>query len=343
MVLTGFEEKVSAVLDCFPAETVFLAAVSGGADSMAMLAALLAVKKERLLFCLHVEHGLRPASESSGDADFVKAFCKSNGIKCRVVHILKGKIADYSQRKGTGIEAAARYFRHRVLSKEADRLGKNTVILLAHTKNDLLELSLMRVLRGAGPMGLAIMPQKRGRLFRPLLNMTRSDITGYLTEKNISWREDATNTDVKFLRNRIRRRLVPFLNETFPIWKKGVYVMAETQALVSEFIVNEAAARIKWERTSESLFTNEENFFTQPQIIREEAVFLGINFLCSFIGLQTRTGKLKTIKRSVLGKFCTGRINAADLGLYRLKREKGKVILSRVKKEFFERGVSQLI
>jgi len=74
---------------------------------MAMLAALCAVAQKEDVFCLHVEHGLRPAEESSGDAEFVRDFCEKRGINCRIVSIPPGKIASFARRKGTGLEAAA--------------------------------------------------------------------------------------------------------------------------------------------------------------------------------------------------------------------------------------------
>jgi len=322
LICERFEKNVLTALERCPQDTLFLAAVSGGADSMAMLAAISQLPIFSSKFSvLHVEHGIRPAEESCGDAEFVRVFCKERKIQCRIKHIPQGKVAAFAQRKGIGIEAAARFFRHKALSAEAVRLGVNTRILIAHTKDDALELSLMRILRGSGPAGLAAMPQSRGRILRPLLGLTRADVIEYLKAKEIPWREDATNTDEVFFRNKIRRRFVPLLEEVFPSWKTGISAMAQTQSLMAEFIVSEADKRIKWETQESSrrdagasnlrfarsqscclkstlyslrslrlrvsarnnsifaLSTDAENFFAQPQIIREEAVFLAIDVL----------------------------------------------------------------
>jgi tRNA(Ile)-lysidine synthase len=316
------------------------------------------------LFCLHVEHGIRLAEESRGDAEFVREFCKNNSIECRVENIPPGKIAAIARRRSSGIEAAARFFRHRALSKEASRLGEKTIILLAHTKDDLLETALMRILCGSGSAGLAAMPERRGRLLRPLLKMTRADVIAYLKAKNISWREDSTNTDEKYLRNRIRRRLIPLLNEAFPSWKSGIFGMAETQSLTAAFIAGEAKARIKWnnykpqdtqnhrrgqeisrnslcnsadKNVPVSVFTEVENFFAQDQIIREEAVFQAIDEL-----LKNRKNP-RPVKRAVVRRFCAGTVNAADLGNVKIIREREKIILSRAQKEYFESGISRLV
>jgi len=312
---------------------------------MAMLASLCAVNLKEKLFCVHIEHGIRPAEESCGDADFVRDFCKTNGVECIVKHIPPGKIAETAKRKGIGIEAAARYFRHRALSKAARRIACETscakvFILLAHTKDDLLETALMRVLRGAGPAGLAAMPQRRGKIIRPLLAVTRTDVIDYLKEKNIVWREDSTNSDTQFLRNRIRHQLVPLLNESFSSWKSGLAALAETQSLAAELISKEAEQRIIWE-FSEKMFltTDENNFFAQHQIIKEEAVFQAINSLVP----ARKALQVKSIRRTVVRRFCEGVVNAADLGPVRLKRENGAICISKTKKEYFERGFSHLV
>ena len=322
---------------------------------MALLTALLALRDSGVigkdaLFCLHVEHGIRPAEESKGDAEFVREFCKSNSIECKIENIPPGKAAALARKRGIGIEAAARFFRHRAFSKEASRLGEKTIILLAHTKDDLLETALMRVLRGAGSAGLAAMPVKRGRLLRPLLNMTRADVVEYLKTKNIGWREDSTNADEKYLRNRIRRALVPLLNDAFPSWKSGVFNMAQTQSLTAEFIKGEAIARVKWQEISRndlknsadsnfpvSVFTEAENFFAQDQIIREEAVFLAIDEL-----LKNKKNP-RPVKRAVVRCFCAGVVNAANLGPVKIAREGKKITISRAQKEYFEKGVSRLL
>lgn len=306
---------------------------------MAMLAALSAVNLNEKIVCIHVEHALRPVEESLGDAGFVRDFCKDNGIECIVKHITPGKISAYARREGTGIEAAARFFRHKALRRQALLMGTNTRILIAHTKDDMLETVLMRVLRGCGPAGLSTMPVNSGRILRPLLSATRADVTEYLKAKNILWREDSTNTDEKYLRNKIRRKLIPLLNESFPSWITGISAVAETQSHISDFIVKEARSRVSWETVNKqrNFVTNKNNFFTQPLIVREEALFLAIDELLK--GVKNA----RTVKRSVIRKFCTGTVNAADLGSVRVKLEAENITLSRIRKEYFERGSSNLI
>jgi tRNA(Ile)-lysidine synthase len=306
---------------------------------MAMLAALSVLVPKERLFCLHVEHGIRPPEESLGDAEFVRDFCEKQKINFRVKSVPPGKVASFARR--TGIEAAARFFRRRALLKEARRIGKKVFILTAHTKDDMLETVLMRVLRGAGPAGLAAMPVKSGQFIRPLLSMNRADVIDYLKEKKVPWREDSTNKDEKFTRNKVRRTLVPLLDESFPDWRKGLSAMAETQSLAAEYFDRKAKQRIKWEQEAGDLVTDAEKFFAQDRIIREEAIFRGIDL---FPSVRVRgKSRFHSIKRSVVRRFCEGFMKASHLGQLNVSQKDGKVVLSAKKKDFSERGFSLLI
>jgi tRNA(Ile)-lysidine synthase len=337
-----FESAVARALRDCPAETVFLAAVSGGADSTAMLAALVSLREAGgfSLRCLHVEHGIRPAAESQGDAAFVRERCGAFGVPCAVVSIGQGKIAARARASGLGLEAAARLYRRRALFREARRLaaggGGPVRIVTAHTADDALETALMRILRGAGPAGLAAMPVSRGPFLRPLLALSRSDVLDYLAARRIPWREDSTNADIRFLRNRVRRRLIPFLNEWFPQWRTGLAAVTETQALAAAFIAGEARRRLPLSPEDGSLSASAEDFFAQSAIIREEALFQGIDRLLAGKGAVP-------VKRAGLRRFCAGELKAADLGPVRVRREAARVLVSTRQPPISERGFALLI
>ncbi|MCL2609162.1 MAG: tRNA lysidine(34) synthetase TilS [Treponema sp.] len=356
MVGVDFERAVACVLDSFREESpspriLWLASVSGGADSVALLSALVALRDRDPGFrlrCVHVEHGIRAPEESAGDADFVRSLCGELGVPCRVFSVRPGRVAEFARKRGLGIEAAARHFRRRAWSRETDRLRAegfpNVRILTAHTADDLLETVLMRVLRGSGPAGLAGITPASGDIVRPLLGLGRRDVLAYLGEKKISWREDSTNADTRYLRNRIRHRLVPVLEENFPRWRTGLASMAETQALASDFIVGEANSRVKWEVVSEnpdksglfpgpespSLRTDEANFFSRPEIVREEALFQGIDLLFAVIPSDSGddSGEGRSIRRATVREFSRGTLAAADLGLVHLRRKNGIIVIS---------------
>jgi len=292
-----------------------------------MLAALASVRENNAIFdlrCIHVEHGIRPEPESRGDAEFVKSFCKELNIPCKIVSIKPGKIAAVAKKRGIGIEAAARLFRHRAWLREAKRLDAR--ILVAHTADDALETTLMRIFRGAGPSGLAPMPVSRGLIIRPLIKLRRSDVIAYLTQKKLPWREDSTNSDIRFLRNRVRHRLIPQLNESFSNWRTTIRAFAETQSLAADFIQNEASARISWQpEGSQALYADAGLFFAQPVIVREEALFQGIDALLSSARVSIPS---RTVKRKNIRCFSEGAITAADLGPVRIKKNSQQIILS---------------
>jgi tRNA(Ile)-lysidine synthase len=358
-----FETQLSAALEKAQVKTenrptVYLAAVSGGADSAAMLAGLAALQRgtasgpaaasrgERgfILHCVHVEHGIRPAEESRGDALAVEDLCKRLEVPCRVISIPPGRIAAKAGKGGPGIEAAARFFRYKALRREMRRL-KADWILTGHTRDDLLETILMRVLRGSGPAGLAPMPRTRGHLLRPLLDLTRQDLLDYLSARGIPYRTDATNTDIVFLRNRIRHKLIPVLDEFFPSWRSSLLAMAETQALAAEFIASEVSRRLPWEEAAArpggemSLRLREADFLAAPLILREEAVFAGADKLRARSGRENLNSPVP--RRSALRR-AVGLGATEDLGPLRLEKRKGSVYLT-PKKQPGEKGFSALI
>jgi len=350
-ITSTFEDTVAAALINCPPGTVLLAAVSGGADSIAMLAALAAVRNRPTgsqstfsLRCIHIEHGIRPPAESRGDAEFVRSLCKEFRIPCRIVSVAPGKIAATAKERGIGIEAAARLYRMKAWFREARRLealpsivpatmsaALPVRILTAHTADDMLETALMRILRGAGPSGLAAMPICRGPLLRPLITLNRREVLNYLADRNIVWREDSSNADTKFFRNKVRHCLIPHLNEHFPQWRMTLMALAETQSLTASFIRHEVRRRIRWQSPiPHVLYTNAEVFFAQPAIIREEALFQGIDRLLpgSPKTALPRKTKRVNIRRVNIRRFSEGAVTAVDLGPLDLRRKGEHIVLS---------------
>jgi len=333
---------------------VFLAAVSGGADSTAMLAALAALRNEAGfgLHCIHVEHGIRPADESRGDAGAVEALCAKLDVPCRVISVAPGKIASYAGSGGPGIEAAARVFRMRALYRERRRIGADW-ILTAHTRDDVLETLLMRILRGSGPAGLALMPRTRGRIQRPLLDFTRQDVLAYLDEKNLPYRTDSTNADIRFLRNRVRHKLIPLLDSYFPSWRSSLLALGETQSLTSAFLAAEAHNRLPWECLAGECIPGEEvllrqrekEFFDAPPIMREEAIFAGVDKLAALKAVKKGRDELRsrTPRRTVVRRAAEGSTSSFNFGPVQFTRKNGFVTLESGARHQWERGFSLLI
>jgi tRNA(Ile)-lysidine synthase len=272
------------------------------------------------IHCFHVEHGIRPAVESRGDAAAVEALCAKLGIPCSVVSITPGNIERTAKKRGIGMEAAARLYRHAAWNTEARRVGA-AGILVAHTREDLLETALMRILRGSGPAGLAAMPHTRGRILRPLLDLSRAEVLAYLEERGIPYRTDSTNADPKYLRNRIRHTLIPCLDEFFPAWRRTLRDLSETQRMAADFLGAEASARIPWKKEDRGWSTPGENFFSQAPILREEALFAALDrFPVKY--------RVNPPKRRNLRLFAQGALGALDLGFAVLKRDAGRITLN---------------
>src|SRR5947209_12607878 len=177
-----------------------IAAISGGADSTALLLALIALEFD--VVAAHVNHHLR-GDESNGDESFVRDLCERLGVPFEVVD---GTL-DNDAVKRSGIEAAARDIRTRLLLDIMQRRGARFVAT-AHQKNDQAETVLMRLFTGSGIAGLrGIHAMRDDRLIRPMLDVTRADIEKFLRERGIVPRVDSTNADRRFLRNRIRATL----------------------------------------------------------------------------------------------------------------------------------------
>ncbi|MDR1324647.1 MAG: tRNA lysidine(34) synthetase TilS [Treponema sp.] len=322
--MSTFEQAVSQGLGLWPKETVFLAAVSGGADSTAMLAALASLRENAgfRLYCLHIEHGIRSADESEGDALAVTALCERLAVPCRVVSIKHGHIVDAAKDWGSGIEAAARHFRTQAWQCEAQRIGAARV-LVAHTQDDLLETALMRIFRGVGPAGLAAMAREKGLVLRPLLELTRRDVLVYLAERGLSYQSDSTNNDIRYLRNRIRHKLIPCLDTFFPQWRSTLPRLTETQRLVADLLACEARS-VDWKRlTDKRLRTAAAAFFALPLLLREEALFQAVDMLTEN---DPRAGQ--PVKRASLRRFSEGGLQAIDAGLIRLEKGADSIDIS---------------
>jgi tRNA(Ile)-lysidine synthase len=193
-------------------------AVSGGADSVALLRVLLELRGELgiVLSVAHYNHGLR-GEASAADEAFVGELAKELGIELHVGH---GDVRVHALNAKLSIEAAGRELRYRWLTSLA-REQRLAAIATAHTLDDQAETVLLKFLRGAGTRGLAaIYPiitgsDARARIIRPLLCISRDEVESYLSSVGQTWREDESNLDRRFLRNRVRHELLPLLEREF--------------------------------------------------------------------------------------------------------------------------------
>lgn len=221
------------------------AAISGGADSISLLISLTRILQPYKIpiKIITVNHNIRPAAESGGDANFVFNLCsslKSRGIdiECRVVELARGEVNKTANERKGGIEEAARYLRYQAFENFISEY-KIDYFCLAHNKNDQLETVFMRFLQGAGCDSLGGIKLIREKYIRPLLQIERSEIENYLNSIGQTWRTDSTNNETEYLRNKIRLKLFPFLDKEFPNWKNGVLLTAEKANEESEVITQQ--------------------------------------------------------------------------------------------------------
>ena len=211
-----------------------LIALSGGADSVA-LAVMLAEAREAYaltLFAAHVDHGIRP--ESAEDAAFCRDLCGRLEIPffCERVDV-----PVEASRNQCGLETAARNCRFTSLMRILDET-RSDFIALAHHMDDQAETVLMHLARGAGVEGVRGMRTLTGnsRLYRPLLNWRKADLTEFLRKRSFSWREDATNRIADNPRNGLRLNVIPEIEKWYPQFVPAVARFARTAQIESDLL-----------------------------------------------------------------------------------------------------------
>ena len=186
------------------AGTGVVVAVSGGVDSTVLLDVLDGLGYQ--LHVAHLDHALRP--DSADDSRFVADEAQRRGLPCSVE---RRDVNAYARTEGLSLEEAGRRQRYAFLDQVADRIGAK-FIALGHHADDQAETVLLRLLRGSGATGLGGMEIAReGRYLRPLLRVRRAEIEEYARQQGLRYREDPSNSDPRFLRNRVRGELIPLL------------------------------------------------------------------------------------------------------------------------------------
>ena len=224
-----------------------LVAVSGGADSVALLLGLieLAAKYSLQLVVAHLNHRLRGAA-SDADADWVEELALSLKLPCE-----RGDVdADQAAVQAGGLEERARFWRYQFLEQAAAKQFC-PIMMLAHTVNDQAETVLHHLLRGTGISGLTGIPFSRitangCRVVRPLLAVTRHHIEEFLRDRGQEYRTDLTNDDPAMTRNRLRHHVLPLLREEInPQVDEALARLAEQAAEVEEILRNAAEQLLK--------------------------------------------------------------------------------------------------
>lgn len=323
--------------------------VSGGADSICLLTAIANALDEKKvkqpIYVFTVDHKIRSKEESGGDCDFVKNYCDSLNQKlhyvkiiCEVCELKKGQVLHEAEIRNRGIEEAARYLRYKVFENKILLLlnsseNKKAFIALAHNENDQVETLIMRFLSGSDSGARGGIQVKRTVLLendkeinyvRPLLKVSRKEIEEYLTQQNILWRTDATNSNNDYLRNKIRNSIIPVLDKNVPGWKTGVLSGSEKANFENSFL-EKSIEGIEWQTENGCLFMNQKDFECLDFVQKERLVYRAINQVCD----------VNRMPFSFVKAVCNGEYNickngveiTAEQGLLKVKKSKKKATI----------------
>ena len=229
------------ILDRFPPGDRYLIGVSGGRDSIVLLHQLARAGYRRLILC-HLDHQLRGRA-SKADAQFVKRLAAKLKMACEIG---RTDVAALARKSKQSIETAGRMARYEFFARVARRRRCRT-LFLGHHADDLVETFLLNLFRGAGPVGFGGMreialrkvAQVELQIVRPLLGVWRSEIDAFVKAQKIEFRDDGTNDTLAPVRNRMRRRIIPYIEKQLgrkvrgAIWRAAVIAADETEWLTT--------------------------------------------------------------------------------------------------------------
>jgi tRNA(Ile)-lysidine synthase len=308
-----------------PAEAPILVAFSGGSDSRALLGLLAARRDPRRLAAAYLDHGLRPEEERAGDLEFVRKVCAELGLPLRAGALAPGSLA--KEARGRSLEQVARERRYRFLWEVARTLGC-AYIALGHTADDQAETLIMRFFQGTGLGGLGGIPERRGCILRPLLACGRAELQAWLAERGLDYRTDSSNLLPVHLRNAVRLRLTPLLEELFPGYRGNLAALAATLREAQALLEAQAAALLPWKQSGQGYTVEAEAFLSAPPLLRRLSLFSPL------AALGVRADRLPARFFSGVGRptslgFTPGRGAALAGRGVRLRRRGGHFVLER--------------
>lgn len=209
-----------------------IVALSGGADSVALLDILNSIKEKYnlTLYAVHINHGLR-GEESNRDENFCKSLCNKYGVKLFVRH---ENVSELAKKNKISDELCGRNVRYSIFEELSKQLSAK--VATAHTASDNAETLLFNITRGASIGGVCAIPPVRKYIIRPLIECTRTQIERYCNNKNLEYVTDSTNLSDDYTRNRIRHNVIPALKEINPAFENSALRLSENAREISDFL-----------------------------------------------------------------------------------------------------------
>ncbi len=227
-------------------------ALSGGSDSMALLHYMLNESKKYTfsVIAINIEHGIR-GEASKSDTEFVKNYCKENGVPLFTYSV---DCVAYALKHGLSLEQAGRILRYQIFNR-AIKEGKCDKVATAHHQKDNFESVLFNLFRGSGLKGLAGIDENfENKIIRPLLSVSKQEITEYIAKHNIPYVTDQTNFDDKYTRNAIRLNILPEIEKVFPDAETSVYRFSQIARLEDEFMQEQTLEKLEFFERKVSVF-----------------------------------------------------------------------------------------
>lgn len=340
----GFAESGLTCRDFFGPNMIIGFGVSGGADSLSLLQSAILLREKfygeegAKFVVVSVNHNIRPKEEGLADALFVKEFCSKNKkIDFVLVDFESGQVEAASKNRGRGLEEAARFLRYQSFTSVAKERGCN-FFCLAHNQNDQLETLLLRFLQGGGDGIAQGIPAVRDFFIRPLLQISRHEIEEFLTFHQLDYREDKTNKENQYLRNRCRNLLIPLLDKEFPGWNKSILQGAKKGQDDKDYIASTLPDDFWKHQDEEGICASWNSFLLLHPALRRRILYKGLNEL----GVEERI-PFYLFESLVYGRNKMGKGRIFSIYGVEVYSEKDAISIRKIKKQCEQAGFSLLI
>ena len=313
--------------------------VSGGPDSMALLNVLIKLNEKKKIDCkivvAHINHGI--IVETDEETKYVEEFCRKNNIEC---YIKKEKVEELAKEQKIGTEEAGRKLRYNFFDEVANKENAEKIVT-AHNANDNSETVLMNIIRGSGTAGLKGIEVKRdNKYIRPLIECTRKEIEEYCSYNKLEPKEDKSNNENIYTRNKIRNVLIPLLEKEFNpniitslnrmsqiAKEENEYIQKQVEEAYKEIVIKENLGNKQFGQ-EEQIELDLKKFNSKQKVIKNRLVLYTIN------NLLGTSQNIEKVHITDIIKLCENNIG----NKYLIPNKKVKVMVNKGK-IFFKKNI----